>query len=1004
MKGRTILEITEAIERAGGLSAVLRRTLGAALAAGLAAAPTLLAAQTPAPASKAALANADAEDEEVSEIVVTGARTEQGAVLGDIKPEIQLSPADIQSYGVSSVSDLLDEIAPQTRSARGDDGPVILLNGRRISSFFEIRDLPTEAILRVDILPEEAALKFGYSADQRVVNIVLRRRFRAITAEVEAGGPTAGGQMSGEVDVDHVRIRGDNRLTVNLNYQAANALTEDERDLTSSTTSQLYDLVGNVSPAAFGGEIDPALSALAGRRVTIAGVPAGAAGRRLTLADFAATAGVANTSDVRRYRSLLPSTREASANVVYARTLPWGISASFNARLGVSSSDSLQGLPSLTLTVPRGDPFSPFGSDVRVARYVDGLGPMQRSVDTWTAHLGTTLNRNAGRWRLSLTGAYDHGDTLTVGDAGVDTTVLQALLLAASPGADPFSSLPLGLTPARPHDKARSISDGANFQFVASGPLFTAPAGPVNASFKAGDAQSWFNTTSFRRGVTQAAQLSRNDFNAQVNFDLPLASRKANFLPAVGELSLNLNAALHQLSDFGGLTTLGYGANWTPFTGLNLTVSRTTDESAPSVQQLGNPLVVTPGSRILDFRTGQTVDVNRIDGASPGLTESHRDVLKFGLTLKPLPKQDFVVTASYVVTRVRNPIQTFPAATADIEAAFPDRFLRDANGVLVQVDYRPVNFARQDRREFRWGFNYSRAIGRPPTPPPPPADALRRQRPRGEGANGPPGNGQIPNGQGRNRPGQNAPGPGAAAAPADGAPSTTGAPPASTAQAQAGGRGGGDGRPRGGGGGPGGGFGGGGGGGGPGGGGPGGGGFGGGGGRGGGFGGGGGPQGGRLQLAIYHTVFFENRLLVRPGGPLLDLLNGSAAGNGGGQARHQVEAQAGYSKDGLGLRFSANWRSGTFVRGGGGGLSSSDLTFSGLTTVNLRLFANLGNMPSLVQHRPWLRGSRVTLSLNNLFDQRVLVRDANGVTPLSYQPDYLDPSGRTVRLSVRKVF
>jgi len=32
------------------------------------------------------------------------------------------------------------------------------------------------------------------------------------------------------------------------------------------------------------------------------------------------------------------------------------------------------------------------------------------------------------------------------------------------------------------------------------------------------------------------------------------------------------------------------------------------------------------------------------------------------------------------------------------------------------------------------------------------------------------------------------------------------------------------------------------------------------------------------------------------------------------------------------------------------------------------------------------------------------VRDANGVTPISYQPDYLDPTGRAVRLSIRKLF
>ena len=40
-----------------------------------------------------------------------------------------------------------------------------------------------EAILRADILPEEVALKYGYPADQRVMNLVLRPRFRAIIAE-----------------------------------------------------------------------------------------------------------------------------------------------------------------------------------------------------------------------------------------------------------------------------------------------------------------------------------------------------------------------------------------------------------------------------------------------------------------------------------------------------------------------------------------------------------------------------------------------------------------------------------------------------------------------------------------------------------------------------------------------------------------------------------------------------------------------------------------------------
>lgn len=71
----------------------------------------------------------------------------------------------------------------------------------------------------------------------------------------------------------------------------------------------------------------------------------------------------------------------------------------------------------------------------------------------------------------------------------------------------------------------------------------------------------------------------------------------------------------------------------------------------------------------------------------------------------------------------------------------------------------------------------------------------------------------------------------------------------------------------------------------------------------------------------------------------------------------------------------------------GNGGTTGDLRFSDFTTVNLRVFANLAEQPSLVREMPWLRGTRVTLGVNNLFDSRLQVRDALGETPLNYQPD-----------------
>ncbi|MGZ5956616.1 MAG: TonB-dependent receptor, partial [Caulobacteraceae bacterium] len=124
----------------------------------MAGAPAAFGAEAP------ARPNPDSKPSSVSEVVVTAEhRVEPGEVVGDVKPDIQLGPEDIQSYGVTAITDLLDQLAPEIRSdaGRGGEPPAILINGHRISDFREIRNLPTEALLRVDILPEEAALKYG---------------------------------------------------------------------------------------------------------------------------------------------------------------------------------------------------------------------------------------------------------------------------------------------------------------------------------------------------------------------------------------------------------------------------------------------------------------------------------------------------------------------------------------------------------------------------------------------------------------------------------------------------------------------------------------------------------------------------------------------------------------------------------------------------------------------------------------------------------------------------
>jgi hypothetical protein len=169
------------------------------------------------------------------------------------------------------------------------------------------------------------------------------------------------------------------------------------------------------------------------------------------------------------------------------------------------------------------------------------------------------------------------------------------------------------------------------------------------------------------------------------------------------------------------------------------------------------------------------------------------------------------------------------------------------------------------------------------------------------------------------------------------------------------------------------------------------------------FGGGGGAfggRGGRLQLSVYHTIVLKDEVRIRPGLPTLDYLDGEASEGGGGRPRHRIEVDAGYFNNGLGARISGTWQSGTKVDGG----SSGTLDFDPLAKVNLNLFANLGERIDLIARQPWLRGTQVRLSVNNIFDAKQKVRDAAGITPVNYQPDLLDPQGRVFKISLRKLF
>ncbi len=915
--------------------------------------------------------------EEVEEIVVTG-QPPRGSVIGAIKPEQQFNAGDIRALGVASVSELIAELAPQTNAAGG--APVILLNGKRISSFSEIQDLPAEAIARTEILSEEVALAYGYAPTQKVVNIVLRQRFRAESVDLRGGVTTDGGRESGGANLGLLRIRGDSRFTLDLKYNRAANLLESDRDIISAAPGRPYSIGGNVVGLTSGAQVDPALSALAGQNVTVAAVPGSAASGSPTLGDFIAGANAASVSDLSRYRTLSPETESFSANATLARPIG-DVSATINGRLELSQNDTLQGLSQLSLILPDGNPFSPFSQDVQLYRYLEQAGALGQRIRGTTGHVGITLNgRIAPKWQWSFTGNGDISDTRTVTDRGVASGALQDALTAGDPALNPFAaSLPEGLLTTRLIDSARAKSRAIQGDLLVSGTLFDLPAGAATTSVRLGASANGFDGESTRSGVFRSSSYHREIGSGQISVDLPLTSRSRNVLGAIGDIGINMNAAAQRLSDFGTLSTLGYGLRWTPIPQVRFLLSANQDRAAPTGPQINDPQITTPNVSLFDYARGETVFVTQISGGSPGLRESVRDQFRLGVTVKPLEKANLTITANYQNRRTTNPISAFPTPTPAIEAAFPQRFLRDADGTLLQVDARPINYLSARQSQLRWGFDYSipiksaiqkqieawRAAGGKREDMP--ADLRAIIGNRGPGFRGPGGGGA---GQGGSQDGQ-----GNEGRPREGGDGQ------GQGQDQNAGQGGERG-PGGGGGGRGGGF--------------------GGGGFGGGRGGGGpGGGGGRMQFSLYHTWHFTDSILIAPGVPELDLLNGDATGSSGGQPRHELEARVGYSNNGLGARLAVNWESGTHVDGALGG--TSRLEFGSLATANLRLFANLGQIPWLVRDHPFFRGARVSVGIDNIFNTRRDVTDATGATPLRYQAGYLDPQGRILSVSFRKL-
>jgi hypothetical protein len=187
--------------------------------------------------------------------------------------------------------------------------------------------------------------------------------------------------------------------------------------------------------------------------------------------------------------------------------------------------------------------------------------------------------------------------------------------------------------------------------------------------------------------------------------EVPLASRDNNFLPEIGNLNASLEYSRAHFSDAGSINHYTLGLTWEPTPILRLHGSFDETDAPAPIQTLGNPVNVVPGVRVFDPLTGETVDVTQISGGNPDLLPQKTKVRDVSALLRLVPRLNLQLNAEYTDTVLRNFVSGLPDASAAVMLAFPERFVRDANGVLTTVDLRPVNFDSHREQRLRWGLS-----------------------------------------------------------------------------------------------------------------------------------------------------------------------------------------------------------------------------------------------------------------------------------------------------------
>lgn len=645
--------------------------------------------------SGAAIAQTTTDEEDVSQVVVTGTSIRGVAAAG--ANTVQLDNEAIQAAGASNLSQAArtlpvvlnlgpdesrtggaqDAAANSSRISAinlrglGPEATLVLLNGRRLPAGGILRALvdpnsiPTLATRRLEVVLDGASAVYGADAVAGVVNIITRRDFDGAETSVRYG--------FGD-DIDEFVLNqnlgttwGSGGIFAAFEYNERSNLPRASRDFLSQ------DLRNR------GGTDQRSTQALQPNIVV----------NNVRFPVQTNGVGPANRYEVEG--DFLPKTERYNGLISAHQSLNEDINLWAEGLYSRRFVDTKQAPLGAAFTVPSTNPFyvpglagNPAGAPQRIEYRLPREGAVSRSEET-TAQIAAGFDwMIGGDWQLSAYWSHNIYDAQSgLGSEQINNFATTIALASTDPATalnvygGPISQAIYDRIIGFRHQLVNFRSD--HFEGKIDGPLFSLPGGDVRGAigvayeldeFRYREYQSVLSPTN-TPSVTNDGLNRRNLTSVYGEIFVPLLSDVA----FAERLTLSAAVRHDHYSDFGSTTNPKIAATWDPVNGVSFRGTWGKSFRAPSLVDTGNLNFVfvfpTP-----DPRAGNAL-INQVawNGSNPNLKPETAESWSVGVDLQPEFLPGFTAGVTYYKVDYRNRIEALAASLAseDIYSQFITR-------------------------------------------------------------------------------------------------------------------------------------------------------------------------------------------------------------------------------------------------------------------------------------------------------------------------------------------